>query len=117
MGMGCSRLLEFNRKLVCRKKGIKLRHWDRPKKSKRLCKKPLFEHGLPLTGFIELENKIDLQEGDVLLMDTTKTGKLDHVALYIGTQTILHHCIKKLSCRELYDEEYIDCTIKRYRYA
>ena len=30
-------------------------------------------------------------------MDTTKTGKLDHVALYIGTQTILHHCIKNLA--------------------
>ena len=55
--------------------------------------------------------------GDVLLMDTTNTGKLDHVALYIGDQTILQHCVKRLSCRELYNQEYIDCTKKRYRYA
>ena len=99
------------------KKNIHLRHWDRPKSPKEFSKKPLFQHGLPLTGFVELENTIDLEEGDVLLMDTTQTGKLDHVALYIGNQTILHHCIKRLSCREVYNEEYINCTIKRYRYA
>ena len=50
-------------------------------------------------------------------MDTTKTGNLDHVALYLGNQTILQHCVKRLSCRQLYDQEHIDCTKKRYRYV
>jgi len=50
-------------------------------------------------------------------MDTTNTGILNHVALYIGQQTILQHCIKKLSCRETYDQKYIQWTKKAYRYA
>ena len=50
-------------------------------------------------------------------MDTTNTGKLDHVALYVGDQTILQHCVKRLSSRETYDEKWIECTKKRYRYA
>ncbi|WP_273071313.1 C40 family peptidase [Marinobacter sp.] len=99
------------------KKGINLRHWDRPKSPKDFSKKPLFEHGLPLTGFVQLETTVNLEEGDVLLMDTTNTGILNHVALYIGQQTILQHCIKKLSCRETYDQKYIQWTKKAYRYA
>ena len=99
------------------KKGIKLKHWDRPKSPKEFSEKPLFEHGLPLTGFVELDKDDDLEIGDVLLMDTTNTGKLDHVALFIGDQTILHHCVKKLSCREIFDQKYIEYTKKRYRYA
>ena len=98
------------------KKNIVLKHWDRPKSPKEFSEKPLFEYGLPLTGFIELENTIDLKKGDVLLMDTGM-GTLDHVALYIGDQTILHHCVKRLSCREIYDQKYIQWTKKVYRYA
>ena len=98
-------------------KNIQIEHWPRPKSPKEFSKNPLFEYALPKLGFIEIENTVDLQEGDVLLMDTTNTGKLDHVALYLGNQTIFHHCVKRLSCRELYNQEYIDCTKKRYRYA
>ena len=47
-------------------------------------------------------------------MDTTNTGKLDHVALYVGDQTILQHCVKRLSSRETYDQKWIECTKKRY---
>ena len=99
------------------KKNIKLKHWERPKSPKEFSNNPLFEYAASSTGFIELENTVDLKEGDVLLMDTTNTGKLNHVALYLGNQTILQHCVKRLSCRELYDKEHIDCTKKRYRYA
>ena len=42
--------------------------------------------------------------------------KLNHVALYIGDQTILHHVIGKLSCREIYDLEYLQITKKVFRY-
>ncbi len=99
------------------KKQITLKHWDRPKSPKEFRENPLFEYGLPLTGFTELKNKVDLEEGDVLLMDTTNTGKLDHVALYVGDQTILHHCVKRLSGREIYNQNWIECTKKSYRYV
>jgi len=99
------------------KKNIKLKHWDRPKSPKEFSRNPLFEHGLPLTGFIELHKDDDIKIGDVLLMDTTNTGKLDHVALYIGDQTILQHCVKRLSSRETYNQNWIECTKKVFRYA
>jgi len=98
------------------KQNIKLKHWDRPKSPEEFTKSPLFEYGLPLTGFEEMDDTLDLQKGDVLLMDTGM-GSLDHVALYIGDQTILQHCVKRLSCRETYDRKYIQWTKKRYRYA
>ena len=43
--------------------------------------------------------------------------KLNHVALYIGNQTIFHHNIKQLSCREIYDLKYIQATKIVFRYA
>lgn len=42
---------------------------------------------------------------------------LGHAALYIGDQTILHHSLGKLSCREQYDLNYQQATKKVYRYA
>ncbi len=99
------------------KQNVKIQHWPRPKSPKEFSNNPLFEYALPKLGFVELENTIDLEKGDVLLMDTTNTGKLDHVALYIGDQTILHHCVKRLSCRETFDQKYIEWTKKKYRYA
>ena len=77
----------------------------------------MFEYGLPKVGFIEIDETVETEIGDVLLMDTTNTGKLDHVALYVGDQTILQHCVKRLSSRETYDQKWIECTKKRYRYA
>ena len=59
---------------------------------------------------------VETEVGDVFIMDTG-LGTLDHAAVYIGDQTILHHCVKRLSCRETYDQKYIEWTKKRYRYA
>ena len=78
-------------------KGIELKKWKRPKTIKAFMEKPMFEKGLLETGFRELKEEEELQYGDVLLAN----DNLDHVALYIGNQEILHHCIRKLSCREL----------------
>ena len=94
-------------------KGIKFQTWERPKSLKAFQENPLFEYGLPLTGFIELKDTEELQYGDVLLVN----DNLDHVALYIGNQEILHHCVRQLSCRELYDENRINLTKRRYRHA
>ena len=79
-------------------------------------KNPYFEKVLTGSGFIEV-NKDDIQENDVLLMEGLQKNKLNHVALYIGNQTIFHHNIKQLSCREIYDLRYIQATKKVFRYA
>lgn len=97
-------------------KGIKLKKWQTPKTPEEFRDNPLFEDKIPLTGFRELQENEDLQVGDVLLMKGTK-DKLDHVALYVGDQTVFQHCRKRLSSRETYDGYLIKCTKKRYRYA
>ncbi len=98
------------------KKNIQIKYWKRPKSPEDFEKNPLFEYGLPKVGFHEIDDSVELEVGDVLLMKSYK-NTLSHVALYIGDQTILHHCQKRLSCRETYDQKYIECTKKRYRYA
>tara|TARA_R100000773_G_scaffold9016_3_gene8556 strand:- start:23 stop:730 length:708 start_codon:yes stop_codon:yes gene_type:complete len=97
------------------KKQINLKHWERPKSIKSFCENPYFEKVLIGSGFIEV-NKDKLQKDDVLLVEGAYK-KLNHVALYYGDQLILHHSVKKLSCRELYDLKYIQATKKVYRYA
>ena len=98
------------------KKNIEIKHWPRPSSPQEFEQNPYFEKVITGSGFIELDDDVNLQVGDVLLMDSSQ-NKLSHVALYIGDQTILHHCVKRLSCREIYDQKYIEWTKKRYRYA
>ena len=94
-------------------KGIVFKRWPRPKTLKEFIDDPYFERVLTESGFRELKEEEELQYGDVLLAN----NNLDHVALYIGNREILHHCIRKLSCRELYDEDLIKLTKKRYRHV
>ena len=97
------------------KKQINLKYWERPKSIKYFCENPYFEKVLTGSGFVEV-NKDKLQKDDILLVEGAYK-KLNHVALYYGEQLILHHSVKKLSCRELYDLKYIQATKKVYRYA
>ena len=87
----------------------------RPKTLKKFIDNPHFEKILKDANFKEVDTN-DIQENDVLLMEGIKQ-KLNHVALYIGNQTIFHHNIKQLSCREIYDLRYIQATKKVFRYA
>jgi len=96
------------------KKKINLKFWERPKSIKTFCENPYFEKVLTGSGFKEV-SKDNIINDDVLLMQGPDE-KLNHVALYIGDQTILHHNIRQLSCRELYDLRYIEATKKVYRY-
>ena len=95
-------------------KQINLKFWERPKSIKIFCENPYFEKVLTGSGFKEV-SKDNIINDDVLLMQGPDQ-KLNHVALYIGDQTILHHNIRQLSCRELYDLRYIEATKKVYRY-
>ena len=96
------------------KLNIQLKKWPRPKTIKEFANNPYFEKVLQESGFKIIEDNL-LQTNDVLLMQGFY-DKLNHVALYIGDQTILHHVIGKLSCREIYDLKYQQITKKIYRY-
>ena len=104
--------------LICdyykEKLGIEIKKWPRPKTIKTFAQNPYFEKVLAGSGFKEVNLK-DIQVNDVLLMQGIYE-KLNHVGLYIGDQTILHHVIGKLSCREIYDLQYQQLTKKVFRY-
>ena len=68
------------------------------------------------TGFKELEKNESFLIGDLLLF-INEYNKFSHIGIYIGDQMMIHHEIRKLSCRELYGKNWIDCTAKRFRYA
>ena len=70
----------------------------------------------PFAMFQKQQTTENIKKGDVLLMEGPDK-KLSHVALYLGDQLILHHEAKKLSCRELYNLDYIEVTKEVYRYA
>ena len=93
-----------------------MKEWERPKRIKDFIENPLFEKGLPITGFKKQENNKNIKVGDVLLFQSV-TGNLDHVAVYIGDNMILNHNIKALSCRELFDLRYQQALKGVYRYA
>ena len=97
------------------KKGIKLMEWKRPKTLKQFLQNPEFEKALPMGGFVKQKNNDDIQVGDVLLFQTV-TGNLDHVAVYIGDNTLLNHNIRRLSCREPFDLNYQRALKGVYRY-
>ena len=67
-------------------RNIKLKEWQRPKSLKEFEKNPLFEICAETTGFKEITDGT-LIVGDVLLMEGMYK-KLNHVALYIGDNTI-----------------------------
>ena len=53
-------------------------------------------------GFVRLVDDEEPKVGDLFLIQTNKFGIPDHVAIYIGNETILHHCRNRLSGRDLY---------------
>ena len=96
--------------------GIELKDWVRPNNPDDFVKNPMFNDCFEETGFRELLPTEDLRYGDLLLMSISSSG-LNHIGVYLGQQTVLHHLQNRLSSRDLLDEWLLKCTGKRIRYA
>jgi cell wall-associated NlpC family hydrolase len=66
-------------------------------------------------GFREVSFK-SMQRGDALLMSIGKTAGLNHVAVYMGDQYVLHHMTGRLSSRDLLGDWLLKCTGKVLRH-
>lgn len=93
--------------------GLDLPDWPRPKRSE-WDEAPRFEELYEAAGFREVGLK-NMQPGDALLMSIA-SKQLNHVAVYIGEQYVLHHMTGRLSSRDLLGEWLLKCTGKVLRH-
>ena len=96
--------------------GIELVDWDRPNDPEEFIKRPTFNSCFEATGFRELKLEEELEKGDLLLMSISSVG-LNHIGVYLGQQTLLHHLQNRLSSRDLLDEWLLKCIGRRIRYV
>lgn len=95
--------------------GIVLPDWDRPTTPEEFNAKPMFDDCWRETGFYEVERE-ELRKGDALLM-AIDSSQLNHVGVYVGDQTVLHHLRGRLSSRDLLGEWLLKCTGRVLRYG
>lgn len=98
------------------RKGIVIRDFERPDNPKDFQSNPFFDSSWKECGFRELEAEEELKPDDFLLLRIMSKG-LNHCAVYLGEQRILHHLSFKLSTTDLYGEFLLKCTGRRLRHA
>lgn len=83
---------------------LQLRDWPRPTSTLDFTINPIFDASWAATGFIEI-GPDELQRGDAILM-ALDAPRLNHCAVYLGDQTILHHIRGRLSSRDIFGGYY-----------
>lgn len=94
--------------------GIDLIDWRRPNSMDEFNADPMFARCFETTGFVEVPQS-DMKPGDLLLM-AIDSPKLNHIAVYVGDQLILHHIRGRLSSRDIYGGYWQKTTGKVLRY-
>jgi proteasome lid subunit RPN8/RPN11 len=73
----------------------------------------LYENNFESCGF---EKVTDLKTGDIILM-AIRSPVINHAAVYLGNNEMIHHAVNRLSCREVYGGFWAKNTrfVVRYR--
>jgi len=95
--------------------GLELRDWERPTSIEQFNTAPMFDGCWQETGFVEVDFK-GMQPGDLLLMSLEHPG-LNHCAVYLGDQLILHHIRGRLSSKDPYGGYYLKSTGRVLRHS
>jgi cell wall-associated NlpC family hydrolase len=66
-------------------------------------------------GFYKLPSTEAIKIGDVLLMNIA-SDTVNHGAIYVGNNNILHHLYHRISCKEVYTGYYHDRTVLKLRF-
>ena len=97
-------------------KGLEVKDWKRPKRPEDILTNGIFERLIPQSGFVKLSDDAETLVGDLFLHRFNGQDP-DHVSIYIGCNTVLHHMGGRLSSRDQLSAFLIESTVGRYRYA